>query len=123
MALGRCRVGVAVHRWAGILLALLGTVHTTLAVPSLAKGPEPDTVWFAGTGLAILLLVLVNVAFRRGGCRDVVTRRLTHAGNLGFLTFGAVAVLAVGEPQAYAILVLLAAQAIAAFTLPQVANS
>ena len=113
------KVGEAVHRWVGILLALLGTVHTALAVPSLARGPEPDAVWFAGTGLAMVLLVLVNVAFRRGGCRDFVTRRLTHAANLGFLGFGAVAVLAVHEPQAYAILVLLAAQAVAAFALPQ----
>ena len=114
---------VAVHRWTGVLLALLGTVHTALAVPSLAKGPEPDAVWFAGTGLAMLLLVLVNVAFRRGGSRDAVTRRLTHAANVGFLGFGAIAVLAVGEPQAFAILVLLAAQALAAFGLPPSANS
>jgi putative Ca2+/H+ antiporter (TMEM165/GDT1 family) len=111
-------VSATVHRWAGILLALLGTVHTALAVPSLAKGPEPDAVWFAGTGLAMVLLVVVNVACRRGGSRDVVTRRLTHAANLGFLAFGAVAVAAVHERQAYAIVVLLAAQAIAAFALP-----
>lgn len=106
-----------IHRWSGYLLALLGMVHASLAVSSLLKGPDRDTVWFAGTGLAVVLLVLLNVALRRGGFRDPITRRLTHAANLGFLGFGFAAVVAVAEPQAYTILALLAVQAATAFAL------
>jgi hypothetical protein len=50
-------------------------VHTSLAVPSLVRGPESETVWFAGTGLALILLAFLNVSFRRAS-GDRVVRRL-----------------------------------------------
>ena len=102
-----------VHRWTGYLLALLGVAHTFLALPTLLRRPDAETVWFAGTGLALLLLVFLNVAFRRGP-QDAVVRRLCHGSNVAFSLFGGAAVLAVPEPQAYAVFVLILAQALSA---------
>lgn len=105
---------VGIHRWSGYLLALLGIVHTSFAVPTLLKRPDPDTVWFAGTGLALILLVFLNVAFRRAS-RDAVVRRLCHGSNLLFSLVGVAGVVTVREPQAYAVFALMFAQTIAAF--------
>ena len=103
-----------VHRWSGYLLALLGVAHTSLAVPTLLRRPDSETVWFAGTGLALLLLVFLNVAFRRGA-HDAVVRRLCHGSNVAFSLFGGAAVLAVPEPQAYAVLLFILVQTVSAF--------
>jgi hypothetical protein len=102
------------HRWSGHLLALLGLAHTSLAVPTLLRRPDAETVWFAGTGLALLLLVFLNVAFRRWP-HDAIVRRLCHGSNVAFSLFGGAAVLAVPEPQAYAVFLFILAQTLSAF--------
>jgi hypothetical protein len=97
------------HSWSGYLLALLGVVHASLALPSLVRSPDYETVWFAGTGLGLLLLVFLNVAFRRAP-QDPVVRRLCHGSNLAFSLFGVAGALAVPEPQAYAVLLCILVQ-------------
>lgn len=107
-----------VHLLASGLLALIALAHSALTWRFYGAW-SADAVWFLGTGLGLLLLALLNLShIGIEPCRQPTTR-LVRAANWGFTLFGIGAVLAVPEPQAYAVLVALGAQAIVAhWTLP-----
>ena len=101
-----------VHRAATGTLAAISILHSSLTF-SLYDGWTPDSVWFLGTGLGLLYLAVVNWAHVGLGPCDLPTAVVVRWGNWIFAVFGAAAVLAVPEPQAYLILALLAVQAVA----------
>lgn len=87
-----------VRRTCSWLLVVLGAVHTLLTVPFYGQ-LTPRAVWFAGTGLMMVFLGLLNLIARRTA--DPGARRLCQAADLLGLGFGVLAVLAVPEPQAF----------------------
>jgi hypothetical protein len=93
------------HRLTAYALVALGTVHALLATGYGAF--SPDAVWFAGTGLALVFLGLLNVAAVVAASRPVWT--LCRVANVLGLGLGVAGVRAVPEPQAYAGLLLLLA--------------
>lgn len=86
------------------LLVALGAAHALLTVPFYGQ-LTPRAIWFAGTGLMMVFLGLLNLIARRTA--DPGARRLCQAADLLGLGFGVLAVLAVREPQAFLGLVLL----------------
>jgi hypothetical protein len=89
----------------------LGAVHT---VAARCYGElSPDAVWFAGSGLALVFLGLLNVAAdATATARAWVPCRI---GNVLGVAFGAPAAIAVGEPQGYVGLIFLVALAVTSF--------
>lgn len=106
------------HVVASGLLLLLAVLHSGVTA-FLYDTWAPRTAWFLGTGLGLLLLAALNLShIGIEPCRQP-TVRLVKAANWVFLVYGVAAVVAVPEPQAVAVLVGLAGQAIAAHaTLP-----
>ena len=112
---GRWRM---LHHTASGALALLAVVHVALAIP-LHDGWNPEAVWFAGSGLGLFVLAGINLAYIGvEPCRQPTTKAVRVANYL-MAGFGAVAIVAVPEPQAGAVLAALLGQAVAApRTLP-----
>jgi hypothetical protein len=106
------------HRVASGLLAGIALAHSGLTFVFYPTW-SPDSVWFLGTGLGLLLLALLN--WTHVGiepCR-LPTARLVRLANWAFVLFGIGAVVAVPEPQAFAVLAALVGQAVVArWTLP-----
>jgi CDP-diglyceride synthetase len=106
------------HRIASGLLAAIALAHSGLTFV-FYSGWSPNAVWFLGTGLGLLLLALLN--WTHVGiepCR-LPTARLVRPANWVFVLFGIGAVVAVPEPQAFAVLAGLVGQAVVArWTLP-----
>lgn len=91
-------------------LALAHTGYTAVAFGSWS----PGAVWFAGTGLGLLLLSALNLAARRAVPVPGPVARLAVVANAVGLLFGLGAVLAVPEPQAFVVLAGLAGLALSA---------
>lgn len=106
------------HLVASGLVIVMSLLHATVT-PVLYKDWSPDTVWFLGTGLGLLLLGAANVAhIGVEPCRQPTTTLVRWANWLFFL-FGIGAVVAVRELQAAVVLLGLVGQAVAAhWTLP-----
>ncbi|HEX2077026.1 MAG TPA: hypothetical protein VHG08_04930 [Longimicrobium sp.] len=100
------------YRTAAGLLVALGTVHASLTVPFYGE-LSPDAVWFAGTGLAMAFLGCLNLALAASSAVGV--RTLCRAANVVGLAYGALAAIAVPEPQAYFGLLLLLAVTVFSF--------
>jgi hypothetical protein len=107
-----------VHLFASGLLAVTGLIHSSLTFV-LYPGWSPDSVWFLGTGLGLLLLAALNwTHIGIEPCR-MSTARLVRVANWTFVFFGIGAVIAVPEAQAFAVQAALIGQAVAArWTLP-----
>ncbi len=107
-----------VHLIAAILLGLLAIVHAGLTFVVFPTW-SPDSVWFLGTGLGLLLLAVFNLThIGIEPCRHRSVRLIRYA-NWPFLMFGIAAATAIPEPQAFVIVACLAAQAVAGLvTLP-----
>ena len=111
MALASLRI----HQVSSALVTLVALVHTGLT-PFLYSGWSSNAVWFAGTGLALLLLGGANIAARKDHAAGA-SREFCRAANFGFLAFAVVAVVAVPEPQAFLLLASLAGQAFAGLSV------
>lgn len=107
-----------VHLVSSGLLGLLALVHSILTFRFYSPWTA-DAVWFLGTGLGLLLLAVINLThIGIQPCRQP-TARIVRASNWIFVLSGIAAVVAVPEPQAFAVLAGLAGQALAAaWTLP-----
>lgn len=105
-----------IHRSSGLLLLLLGLIHSALTA-CIYGDLGADALWFAGTGLAMVLVALLNMVVRRTGTSDAGVRLICHGANLAFLLVGVWGILAVGEPQAYVGFALHVAQTLSAFAL------
>ena len=91
------------HQVSTIILLVLGTLHTALTGP-LYRALAPEAVWFAGTGLGLVLLGALNWAVRRNPA-EVTARRVCVVADWVLVVFGVAAVIAVPEPQAFVVLV------------------
>lgn len=83
---------------ASSLLVFLGVGHTVLT-PNFYKGFEPDALWFAGTGLALIYLGVLNLVRLFCGIRRVT--RVVLLANLVWLVYNGLIVLLIREPQAF----------------------
>lgn len=104
------------HRICAILLIALGVVHTALT-PVFYGRLSPGAMWFAGSGLAMIFVGFLNVAFGRVVGRDAVIRALCYAANLLTLVFEVLIVVVDGEPQVLFGLVLITVMTATAFML------
>ena len=101
-----------VHRAASFGLCLLALLHVAVSF-TIFDAWTPDAVWFVGTGLGLLLLGGMNLAHvGLEPCR-MPTVPAVRTANWAFVVFGVGAVVAVPEPQAVLIVVLLVFQAVA----------
>ena len=93
------------HQASAWLLVALGVVHTSLT-PVFYDEFSADPMWFAGTGLAMSLIGILNITLSRSAGDDRLVTMLCHIANIIFTLFGLAIVLAVPQPQAYLGLVL-----------------
>jgi hypothetical protein len=106
-----------IHRTASGLIAILGALHCVLTFALYASW-SPDAVWFFGTGLSLVLLALMNWAHVGFEPCPLPTARAVRYANVVYALFGAAAVVAVPEPQAFVLAAAIAVQAVAGhFTL------
>jgi hypothetical protein len=101
-----------VHRTASYLVALISLVHIGVTFVMYDEW-SPDAVWFVGTGVGLLCMAVVNIA--HVGLEPCLQPTAPVVRRLNWLLvgLGVAAVVAVPQPQAYAILLGLIAQAAA----------
>jgi hypothetical protein len=111
-------VSVRLHRASSFALIALGFVQMALT-PARYGGLTAGAIWFAGTGLAMMLLGALNVVVRRGAIRDPVAFSACRLANAAFVALGVFAVSAIPEPQTIVTLVLALVQAATTLMLPR----
>src|SRR5215211_8646183 len=94
------------HKISSVLLVALGVVHTALT-PVFYGRFSLGALWFAGSGLAMIFVGLVNLTLGRDAGRDRVVRTYCYAANLLTLFFGILIVTLDPEPQVIFGLVLI----------------
>ena len=106
------------HLSASWVVTAIGITHCAVTAVAFQTW-SADTVWFLGTGLAVVLIGSLNlVHIGVEPCR-MPTVRFIRAANWVFVLFGGGALVAVPEPQAIAIVIGLVTQAIASrVTMP-----
>jgi hypothetical protein len=87
-----------VHRIATGVVGVVALAHCALTFV-LYETWSPDAVWFLGTGMALLLLAVMNWAHVGLGPCDLPTAPAVRWSNAVFAFFGVGAVVAVAEPQ------------------------
>lgn len=92
-------------------------MHTSLT-PTFYGRLSSGAMWFAGSGLAMVFVGLLNITFARvTGRNDRLVWALCHIANLTTLAFGAPIVVVDSEPQVIFGLVLITVMTIPAFLL------
>lgn len=99
------------HRFSAYGLIALGGLHTL--VSACFGELSADAVWFAGAGMALVFLGMLNLAAEAAASPRVWT--LCRVANLAGVAFGGAAAVAVWEIQAYVGLLLLVALALTSF--------
>ena len=79
-------------------LLLIGVVHTALT-PLFYDRFSADALWFAGTGLALIYLSLLNIAAEKSRAKWML--KICLAANLAGLIYGVLIVLVLPEIQAF----------------------
>ncbi len=79
-------------------LLLIGVVHTALT-PLFYDQFSPEALWFAGTGLALVYLSLLNIMAERSRADWML--KICVAANLAGLIYGVLIVFALPEIQAF----------------------
>jgi hypothetical protein len=87
-----------VHQISSVLLRALGVVHTALT-PVFYGRFTLGALWFAGSGLAMIFVGLLNLTLDRDASRDRLVKVFCHAANLLTLFFGFLIVTLDLEPQ------------------------
>ncbi len=106
------------HIAASMGAALIALAHSLLTWYFYATW-APEAVWFLGTGLGLLLLAALNLSHIGLEPCHMPTTRLVRLANWVFLAFAIAASVAVPEPQAYLLTLLVLVQAIVSrWTLP-----
>ena len=82
------------------LCGALGVVHTLFTFYVYSQ-LTPRALYFAGTGLAAIVLALFNIAIWHGPAPSRFSRQLAHFANALMAGFGFLGPIAVPEPQAY----------------------
>lgn len=104
------------HKVSSWLLVVLGVVHTSLT-PMFYGRLSLGTLWFAGSGLTMVFLGLLNLGLSRAMSRDHLMRILCYAANVIATGFGVLLVTLDSEPQVIFGLVLIALMTTTAFML------
>ena len=85
------------------ICALLGIAHLGFGFVTYRQ-LSPEAVWFAGTGMALVLFAAPNWATLAVPTPRLHVRRMVLALDVLMVAFGVVVVRAVPEPQAYVLL-------------------
>lgn len=88
------------HLFVSILVVILGLLHIGFTFHDFDE-LSMDAVWFAGSGVAIVLAGFLNIAFLRDVGNDKLTRALCTLTNLVFLLGFAAATFMLPQPQVY----------------------
>ena len=83
-----------------IVCGLIGAIHTGFTFVAFDHLSQ-SALYFAGTGIGTIVLVLFNVAVLGAKTPPVHTRLLLNSANTLMTVFGLVAVSVVPEPQAF----------------------
>lgn len=110
------------HKISSALLAALGVVHTALT-PVFYGRFTMGALWFAGSGLAMIFVGLLNLTLSRDVGRDRLVRVFCHAANLLTLGFGLLFVTLDREPQMIFGMVMIVLMTVTAFTLRGAQNN
>lgn len=86
------------HKVSAYALLALGILHTALT-PLFYQQIDVDALWFAGTGLGLIFLALLNLVSLRSPAS--VTRFICLAANLIGLVYGILIVIVLPEPQSF----------------------
>jgi MFS-type transporter involved in bile tolerance (Atg22 family) len=104
------------HNISSVLLAALGVVHTALT-PVFYGRFSHNALWFAGSGLAMIFVGLLNLTLGRDVGRDHLFRLFCYAANLLTVIFGFLMVGINREPQVIFGFVLIVLMTVTAFML------
>lgn len=104
------------HKISSLLLVALGVVHTALT-PVFYENFSHNALWFAGSGLAMIFVGLLNITLSRDVGRDRLVRACCYAANLLIVVFGFLMVAVNREGQVIFGLVLIVLMTITAFML------
>ena len=96
-------------------LVVAGIIHTALTPLFYPAGGE-DPLWFAGSGLALIMLGLLNLARRAAPYPRV--RQLSAAGNLVGVVYMIIVTTMLPAPHVMFILVMLAIATICSLSTP-----
>ena len=110
------------HKISSALLAALGVVHTALT-PVFYGRFTMGALWFAGSGLAMIFVGLLNLTLSRDVGRDRVVRVFCYAANLLTLGFGLLFVTLDTEPQVIFGMVMIVLMTATAFAVRGTQNS
>ena len=91
-----------VHKVSAYILLALGILHTALT-PLFYQQFDVDTLWFAGTGLGLIFLALLNFVALCSPVR--IARGICLAANLTGLSYGILIVIVLPEPQSFLALI------------------
>lgn len=107
-----------VHRAASALVALVSLIHIGVTL-LLYDSWGPDALWFAGTGVGLLAMAIMNIAHVGLEPCSLPTAPVVRWLNWAFAALGVAGVVAVRELQAVVIAAGLLVQAVASVaTLP-----
>lgn len=107
------------HKISSYLLIALGVVHTSLT-PVFYGRFSLNALWFAGSGLAMIFIGLLNVALGRILGRDRLMRVLCYVANVVTTIFGVMMVVLNREPQVIFGMVLIMLMTATAFMVKRV---
>lgn len=110
------------HKISSVLLVALGVVHAALT-PIFYGRFSHNALWFAGSGLAMIFVGLLNLTLGRDVGRDRLVRLSCYAANLLTLGFGLLFVTLDREPQVIFGLVLIVLMTVTAFTIRGAQNN
>jgi len=110
------------HTIISCLLIGLGVVHAAMT-PVFYGRLSPGALWFAGSGLAMIFVGFLNVAFNRNAGRDKLVRALCYIANLLTVIFGGMIVTVDNEPQVLFGMLLIVTMTVTAFLLKTTAGA
>ena len=103
-----------IHRAATAVVGGMGILHSILTA-LFYDGWTPNTLWFLGAGLGLVLLAVMNWAHVGLEPCDLPTAVAVRWANVGYAVFAIAAAFAVPEPHALVLVAALLVQALAGF--------
>ena len=104
------------HKISSALLIALGVVHAAMT-PVFYGRFSHNALWFAGSGLAMIFVGMLNITLSRDVVRDRLVRAFCYAANLLTVVFGFLMVTVNHEPQVIFGFVLIALMTVTAFLI------
>jgi hypothetical protein len=111
-----------IHTISSCLIIGLGVVHTSMT-PVFYGRLSSGALWFAGSGLTMIFVGFLNVAFSRNAGREKFVRVLCYVANLLTVIFGGMIVTVDNEPQVFFGMLLIILMTATAFLLKSTAGA